>query len=322
MGTWVAQGITAAAQLGVADALAAGPMSADELAQRVHANPDALGRLMRALVSEGVFCRRRDGRYALNALADCLRSDAPVSLSGMARYLGAPQHRELWSHLVDAIRTGEAVLPELRGMEAFDYLATEPEFGEIFNEAMTGVSEVAIAPMVAVYDFTGFTTIIDIGGGHGRLLSAILAAAPNASGVLYDLPEVIEGAPELLRKYGTADRVRTLAGSFFDSAPEGGDLYVLKSVIHDWPDEKALMILRNIRSAAAPGTTLLLVETVIPEHDREFLGKWSDLEMLLGINARERTEAEFRALYEQAGFRLTRVVPTASPFSLVEGQAR
>jgi hypothetical protein len=250
--TWVAQGITAAAQLGIADALAGGPLSADELARRVHADPDALGRLMRALVSEGVFRRRRDGRYALNAIAATLRSDAPVSMAGMARYLGSPQHREHWSHLVDAVRTGEPVVPKLRGKEGFEYLAAEPELSEIFNEAMTSVSEFAIDPVVAAYDFTRFETIVDVGGGHGRLLSAILAAAPSARGVLYDLPQVVDGAPELLRKYGTADRVRVVAGSFFDSVPKGGDVYLLKSVIHDWPDEKALTILRNVRAALSP----------------------------------------------------------------------
>lgn len=321
LNAWVAQGITVAAQLGVADALAGGPLRADELARRVNADADATDRLMRALVSEGIFRRTRDGRYALNPLGDALRSDAPVSVAGMARFVGSPQHREHWSHLGDAVRSGEAVIPRLRGMGAFEYIASEPDLGEIFNDAMTSVSELAIAPVVAAYDFTPFATIADVGGGHGRLLSAILDAAPAARGVLYDLQQVVDGAPELLGKYGTADRVEIVAGSFFDRVPAGADAYVLKNIIHDWPDEQALTILRNIRTAATPGTTLLLIEAVIPDHNREFLGKWTDLEMLVGIAARERTEAEYRSLYEQAGFRLTRVVPTASPFSLVEGRA-
>lgn len=318
---WVAQGIAAAAQLGVADALAGGPLRAEELARRANADADAVNRLMRALVSEGVFRRTRDGRYALNALGDALRTDAAVSVAGMARFVGSPQHREHWSHLSDAVRSGEAVIPKLRGLGAFEYVASDPELGEIFNNAMTSVSEWAIAPVVAAYDFTPFTTVADIGGGHGRLLSAVLAAAPSARGVLYDLPQVVDAAPELLGKYGTADRVEVVAGSFFDSVPEGADAYLMKHIIHDWPDEPALAILRRVRTAAAPGATVLLVEHVIPDHDREFLGKWTDLEMLVSVAARERTEAEYRRLYEQAGFRLTRVVPTASPFSLVEGRA-
>ncbi|MGV0744001.1 methyltransferase [Mycolicibacterium sp. XJ870] len=321
LGAWVAQGITAAAQLGVADALAERPLRADELARRVDADADALDRLMRALVGEGVFRRTRNGRYALNPLADTLRKDAPVSIAGMARFVGSPQHREHWSHLSDAVRTGEAVIPKLRGKEAFDYIGSEPELGPIFNDAMTSISELAIAPVVAAYDFTRFATIADIGGGHGRLLAAILQAAPSSRGVLYDLPQVADGARELLSRYGIADRVRVMPGSFFERIPGDADAYIMKNIIHDWPDEQALTILRNVRAAATPGTTLLLIEGVIPGHDREFIGKWTDMEMLIGIAARERTEADYRRLYEQAGFRLTQVVPTASPFSLVEGVA-
>ncbi|MBP3082784.1 methyltransferase [Mycolicibacterium fortuitum] len=321
LGAWVAQGITVAAQLGVADALVAGPLHPEELARRVEADPDALDRLMRALVSEGVFRRTRDGRYALNALGDTLRKDAPVSIAGMAKFVGSPQHREHWSHLADAVRTGEAVIPKLRGKGAFDYMGSEPELGAIFNDAMTSVSELAIAPVVAAYDFTRFGTIADVGGGHGRLLAAVLTAAPTARGLLYDLPQVVEGAPAILDKYDVAERVQVVSGSFFDSVPAGADAYLLKNIIHDWPDEEALVILRNIRAAAVPGNTLLLVEGVIPDHDREFLGKWTDMEMLIGIAARERNEEQYRKLYQQAGFRLTRVVETASPFSVVEGVA-
>ncbi|MGA5545433.1 methyltransferase [Mycobacterium sp. NPDC051198] len=321
LGAWVAQGVTAAAQLGVADALAGGPLRPDELARRVEANPDALDRLMRALVSEGVFRRTRDGRYALNPLGDTLRTDAPVSIAGMAKFVGSPQHREHWSHLADAVRTGEAVIPKLRGKGAFDYIGSEPELGAIFNDAMTSISELAIAPVVAAYDFSRFGTIADVGGGHGRLLAAILQATPQSRGVLYDLPQVVDGAPAMLGKYGTADRVRVIPGSFFDSVPAGADAYVMKNIIHDWPDAEALSILRNVRAAATPGTTLLLIEGVIPDHDREFLGKWTDMEMLIGIAAKERTEDDYRKLYQEAGFRLTRVVETASPFSVVEGTA-
>ncbi|MGW4096727.1 methyltransferase [Mycobacterium sp. NPDC004974] len=321
LGAWVAQGIAAAAQLGVADALADGPLHTEELARRVDANSDTLDRLMRALVSEGIFQRTRDGRYALNPLADTLRTDAPVAIGAMARFVGAPEHREHWSHLTDAVRTGEAVIPKLRGQETFDYLGSHPELAVIFNDAMTNVSELAIAPVVAAYDFTRFGTIADIGGGHGRLLAAVLGATPGAQGVLYDLPDVVAGAPELLGSYRVADRVQVVPGSFFDSVPASADAYLLKNIIHDWPDDEALTILRNVRAATAPGTTLLLIEGVIPDHDRAFMGKWTDMEMLIVTGARERSADDYRKLYQQAGFRLTRVVETASPFSLVEGVA-
>lgn len=206
-------------------------------------------------------------------------------------------------------------------MSGWDYLAENPEFAEIFNDAMTSMSELAVDPLVAAYDFAPFPTIVDVGGGHGRLLSAIIKATPGSRGVLYDLPQVVDGAPGLLQKFGVSDRVRTVGGSFFDAVPDGGDAYVLKMIIHDWPDAESVTILSNVRKAVKPGTTLLLAEFVIPDHDREFVGKWSDMEMLVQAGARERTAAEYRKLYEQAGFRLTRVVPTASPISLVEGKA-
>ncbi|MCV7066535.1 hydroxyneurosporene methyltransferase [Mycolicibacterium farcinogenes] len=276
---------------------------------------------MRALVSEGIFRRTRDGRYALNALGDTLRSDAPVSIAGMARFVGSPQDREHWSHLADAVRTGEAVIPKLRGKAAFDYMGSEPELGAIFNDAMTSVSELAIAPVVAAYDFSRFGTIADIGGGHGRLLAAILQATPTAQGVLYDLAQVGRRGTRTAgqargRRTGPRDPRLVLR-----HCSRRADAYVMKNIIHDWPDAEALAILRNVRAAATPGATLLLIEGVIPDHDREFLGKWTDMEMLIGIAARERTEDEYRKLYEQSGFQLTKVVPTASPFSLVEGVA-
>ncbi|MCV7417126.1 methyltransferase [Mycolicibacterium litorale] len=321
LGAWVAQGITVAADLKVADALADGPLPIGELAQRVGANPDALARLMRALIGEGVFTQRRDGRYALNALGETLRTDAPMSVAGMARMVGHPAHREHWSALLDAVRTGEATVPKLRGMPGFEYLAQNAELGEIFNDAMTNLSETAVVPLTAAYDFSPFAKILDVGGGHGRFLAAILAATPSARGVLYDLPQVVEGAPELLGRHGVADRVEIVGGSFFDSVPAGANAYVAKNVIHDWPDDQALTILRNIRAAADTGAVLLLAEFVIPEHPRAFIGNWTDLEMLMATAARERTEAEYRKLFEQAGFQLTRVVPTVAPISLIEGRA-
>lgn len=213
------------------------------------------------------------------------------------------------------------MIPKLRGMPGFEYLAQNPDAAEIFNSAMTSISESAVGPMVAAYDFAPYPTIIDVGGGHGRLLSAILSATPSARGVLYDLAEVVEGAPELLRKYGVAERVRIVSGSFFDSVPEGGDAYISKNVIHDWADAEAIAILSKVRAAARPGATLLLAELVLPDHDREFIGNWIDMEMLLAQAARERTADEYGALLAQSGFQLTRVVPTAGPLSLVEAKA-
>jgi hypothetical protein len=321
IGAWAAQAIAAAAELGVADALAKAPLSIDELAAAVDADPDTLGRLLRALISRGIFRQLRDGRYDLTPIADTLRSDADVSMAAMARWAGSPEHREHWSHFADAVRTGRAVIPEMRGKPAFEYLADEPELGATFNDAMTSASELSIAPVIAAYDFSPYPTIVDVGGGHGRLLAAILAATPAARGVLFDLPQVVAGAPTLLREHHAHDRVRIVEGSFFERVPEDGDAYVLKNVIHDWPDDDAVHILRNVRAAARTGKRVLLVELVISNHDREFLGKWLDLEMLVAAAARERTAAEYGRLLNRAGFQMTRVVETASPFSIVEAIA-
>jgi hypothetical protein len=318
---WAAQAITAAADLGIADALADGPLSAEELATAVNADADALSRLLRALISRGIFRQRRDGRYDLTPLADPLRRGAEVSVAGWARWLGSPLHREHWSHFTDAIRTGRSIVPELRGKPMFDYLAGEAELGEIFNQAMTSGSELSIPSVIAAYDFSRYHTVVDVGGGRGRLLAAILTATPQARGILFDLPQVVAGAPGLLSEHGVADRVRIAEGSFFEDVPQGGDAYVLKNVIHDWPDDDALRILGNVRTAAGVGNHLLLVELVIPRHNREYLGNWLDLEMLLALSARERTATEYGRLLSGAGFRMTRVVGTASAFSVVEAIA-
>lgn len=320
LAAWMSQGITAAADLRVADALSDGPLSIDELAAKVGADADALRRLLRALIGEGIFAQRNDGRYELTPMAQLLRSDASVSMAAMARFVGARQHREHWSLLTEGIRTGGAVVPSLRGKRFFEYLGDEPEFGQIFNDAMTGMSGAAIGPVVDAYDFTPYRTIVDVAGGHGRLLAAILASAPDARGVLYDLPEVIEGATPLLEELHVAERVTLAEGSFFDGVPAGGDAYVLKHIIHDWDDEPCMQILGNVRSAA-PDATLLLVEAVIPDDDTRSTAKWTDMEMLIINDGRERTAGEYRRLLDQAGYQLTRVVETASGFSIIEGRA-
>ncbi|MDT5147154.1 MAG: hypothetical protein QOC58_1799 [Mycobacterium sp.] len=319
--TWTSQAITVAAQLGVADALTDGPLPIGELAARVGADADALRRLLRALIGKGIFRLRRDGRYELNSLAATLRSDAPISMTWAAQFYGSAEQRERWTLMVDAIRTGRTIVPALRGRESFDYFAGQAELAELFNHTMTSVSELTDGAVVAGYDFGAFRTIVDVGGGHGPLLAAILAGAPASRGVLYDLPRVVANAPNLLRECQVADRVRIEEGSFFERVPAGADAYILKNIIHDWPDDKAVQILRNVRAAAGRAATVLLVELVIPDHNRDFPGKWVDLEMLLNLGARERTAVEYEDLLGRAGLRVTRVVQTASPLSVVEARA-
>jgi hypothetical protein len=319
-GAWVSQAIQAAAELGIADTLRAGPLTADEIADRVGADPDAVQRLLRFLTSRAIFVRRGDGRYDLNPMGSALRSDVPNSMRAVARFLGHPAHREHWSHLVDAVRRGDMSLPAVRGMDFWAYLDSDPGLAEVFNDAMTSLSAMTNEPVLAAYDFSRFGTIVDVGGGHGAFLAAMLRGASGARGILFDLASVAEGARELLRAEGVAERCTIVTGSFFDSVPPGGDAYVLRAIIHDWEESKALRILGNIHRAMKPDATLLIVELVLPEDDSPHPGKLVDLEMLANIGGRERTAAEYGDLLAQAGFRMTRVVPTASPASIVEAR--
>jgi hypothetical protein len=321
LGTFTPQAIQTAVALNIADALAGSPLRLDELSNRVGADPDALSRLMRALISRGIFRQHRDGRYGLTPLAATLRSDAPGSTASAALFWGSKKHREHWSLLLESVKTGEPSIPLLRGKEFFHYLDDDPELAKLFNDAMTSISALSEGVVIGAYDFSPYSTIVDVGGGHGRLLAGILDSTPTAHGVLYDLPQVVAEAPALLRQRGVEARVRVEGGSFFDSVPDGGDAYIMQRVIHDWADEQAIAILRRVRAAAEKAdAAVLLVETVMPTHDREFIGKWVDLEMLLSLPGRERTAEEYRELLQRAGLRMTRVVQTASPLSVVEAR--
>lgn len=213
------------------------------------------------------------------------------------------------------------MVAQLRGKPIFEYLAEEKDYDEVFNEAMTSGSTLAIGPVVAGYDFARFATIVDVAGGHGRLLAAILKATPQARGILFDQPHVVADALTLLKQHRVADRVRVVEGSFFEEITSGGDAYVLKHIVHDWSDDKALQILRNVRKAAWAGKHVLLVEQLLPEHDRDFVGNLLDLEVLVEFDGRERTAAGYAELLDRAGFRMTRVVDSASPYSVVEAIA-
>lgn len=305
-------------QLGIAEELDGGPLTADEVARRVGANPRATYRLMRLLASYSLLKLRRDGRFALTRLGRTLRRDDPASVAPMITFVGSARHWEHWSHALDAVKTGKSSAAAIRGMPVFEYLQTDPEFAEIFNNAMTGASSLAIETAVPAYDFTDRKLIVDVGGGHGALLAAVLEQTPNARGVLFDLPSVIAGAGAPLEVAGVSARCERQGGSFFESVPAGGDAYLLKSIIHDWDDEQSVQILRTVRAAIAPGGKLLLFELVLPEGAPAHLGMLVDLEMLVTAGGMERTASEYAALLSKANFGLTRVIPTAGPMSIVE----
>ncbi len=319
-GAWLTQAIYAASKLGIFDALGKGPASSDELAHRAGSDPLATYRLLRALASNSILKLRRDGRFALTRVGQAMRSDAPGTMAPMVEFVGHPKHWEHWGELLYSVRTGNTSAEKLRGMPFFDYLQTDPDLAGVFNDAMTGVSGMAIEALMGAYDFSDRRLIVDVGGGHGALLSAVLSQARDARGVLFDLPSVVANARPVLDAAGVSARSTVTGGSFFESVPEGGDAYLMKTIIHDWDEASALTILRNVRTAIAPDGKLLLMEMVLPEGAPWHPGMLLDLEMLVSAGGRERTAAEYSELLVQAGFRMTQVLPTAGPMSIVEAR--
>ncbi|MBA2446882.1 MAG: methyltransferase, partial [Chloroflexi bacterium] len=311
--------IAAAAELGLADLLADGPRSSAELAERAGADPDALHRVLRALAQLGVFAMLDDGRFALTPLGEPLRSDVPGSLRPLARFWGIDSQRRPWLSLPHTIRTGQTAFDHIYGVSWIEYLAAHPDVAAIFNAGMTGLTAAVTDAVVAAYDFSPFGTIVDVGGGNGTLMAAILAAHPGPRGIVFDLPHARDGALERLSAAGPAARCEFVGGDFFESVPTGADAYLLKWIIHDWDDQRSVAILRACRRAMAPGSKLLIVERLLPPGNEPapdvVLG---DILMLVHTGGRERTAAEYRALLEAADLRLARTVATSTPFSVLE----
>jgi hypothetical protein len=312
--------LATAAKLRVADDLHAGPQTAAELAARKRVEADALNRVLRALASVGVFATDSAGRYRLTELGVLMRTGVPGSLRAVADYCGADWSWRSWGDLPETVRTGGTAIDRVFGQPVFDYLRDHPNEAAVFNEGMTGFSTAA-APLVAGgYHWGRFATVVDVGGGHGALLLAVLTEHPGPKGVVFDAPPVAEGATKAIRAAGMAGVCRAEGGDFFQRVP-AGDCYVLKNVIHDWADAPATTILRNCRAAALPDAKLVLVELVVPPGDEPHPAKLLDLEMLLLTGGRERTEAEYAALLAGAGWKLAEVIPTKSPFSLLVADA-
>jgi hypothetical protein len=319
---WVSQAVSTAAQLGIADFLKDGPKRSEELAPAVGADARALYRLLRALTSVGVFVEDEDSRFGLTPLGTYLQSDVPGSLRAIAIFFGTEFFRA-GSRLAYSVQTGQPAFDHVFGMGFFEYLERHPESGRVFNEAMTGLTRQRVAAVVAAYDFSSLRKIVDVGGGQGEFLIAVLKAHPTLTGVLFDLPTAINSAQQAIAAADLTERCALVAGDFFAAVPSGGDAYVLSAVIHDWLDDKATAILQNCHRAMGKSSTLLLIERVLPPRAERAAtlqpyASLADLLMMV-IGGQERTEAEFRALFTQAGFVLTRVIPTQSPFSVIEG---
>lgn len=317
-GYWVSKALNVAAELGIADLLRDGPQTSDELADRCGVHPQALYRLLRALSSVGVFAEEEERRFGLTPAAELLRSDVPGSMRALARMYGSEQYRA-WGNLLESVRTGEPAFDRLFGTGYFEYLAHDPEANAVFNEAMTGWTAQLADAVAAAYDFDGRGVVVDVGGGHGLLLSTVLRAHPAMRGILFDLPHVAATAKPLLEQAGVAARCETVGGDFFDSVPAGGTYYLLAQILHDWDDERCRVILDNCRRAMLADGRLLIVEQVLPPANEPSLGKWLDLHMLVLLTGRERSQAEYAALLESAGFELANVVATSSGASIVEG---
>ncbi|MEU3098707.1 methyltransferase [Streptomyces sp. NPDC006967] len=318
-GAVITQAISVAAGLGVADVLADGPLSARDIAARVGSDAGATHRVLRALTGHGVFAVRPDGRYENTPLSDKLREDAPDSMRGFALLMNHPMLWEEWGHLSDTVETGEANLPKLRGMGALDFFHAEPDYARVFFQAFGGLSASETAPILAAYDFSGFTTVVDVIAGRGNLLAGILGQAPDVKGVLYDSEVATVDSPALFEAAGVADRLTIEHGGYLGKLPAGADAYLFKHIIHDFTEADAVTALRNAREAIAPGGKLLVVEYVVPENNEKHLGHTIDLWLMLMLGARERTRAEYAELFAEAGFELTGVVPTSSPISVIEG---
>lgn len=311
------QALYVAAKLGIADLIAEEQKTAAELAAATDTHERSLYRVLRSLASNGIFQEVSPKVFANTSVSQALRADAPNSVRNGMIFMGESWHYNVWSNMMHSVKTGKSAWEKTHGAEVFDWFANKPGEAEIFNNAMTDMSVAIASLIVESYDFSGVETLADIAGGHGYLLAQILKANPNLSGILFDVAPVIAGSGEMLEKEGVKDRVETVSGDFFQKVPSA-DAYIMKHIIHDWDDERSVSILKNIHAAMNDNGKVLIVETVVPEGNEPHYSKLLDLEMLASPGGIERTAEEYSELLAQAGFRLTKIVPTKSPFSIVE----
>ena len=319
MGTasFVAAILTGAARVGLADRLADGPKSAAELAGPMNLHEGALHRLMRTLAGFGLLTEVEGRRFALTPLGEAMRTGAPGAARATLLAFNGLLWRG-WEEFAYSLQTGQPAFDKVFGTPLFEYLATDPALASHFNETMVGFHGQEPPAVADAYDFSSCSTIVDVGGASGNMLGHVLARHQGPRGILFDLPHVVTDAPALLQRHGVADRVTIESGSFFETVPTGGDAYILSHIIHDWTEPQCLAILGHVRRQMHPDGRLLIVEMVLPEGDTPHPGKVLDMVMLAFPGGQERTVAEYAALVEKAGFRLSRVVPTASAVSVVE----
>jgi hypothetical protein len=312
------QAIYVAVTLGVPDLLRNGALACDELAALTGTHSRSLYRLLRALAAMAIMNESEDRRFALTPLGRALVSDAEPSRNAWAKFVAGPPSWAAWGHLLHSVRTGETGFGRANGQDVWSYRADNPEDSALFDLAMREHTRNIAREMVSAYDFSQFGHIVDIGGGNGTLMAGLLAACRPATGTLLDLTHVVAGAGDVLEEAGVRPRCKVLAGSFFDSVPTGGDVYVLKSILHDWDDPEAHAILRNCREAMHPGARLLIVERILAPRNQGAEGKLSDLNMLVNAGGRERTSEEFTALLAGAGFELGAMIRLPNSRFIIE----
>ncbi len=318
IGGWVSAVVYHAAKLKLADHLADGPKDAAQVAAATSTHAPTMHRFMRTLAGFGILTEGEGGRFSLTPMGEALRSDAPGAAWPTLMAFCGPTFTRSWEEMPHSLATGLTAFEKTWGMPMFDYLGQHPEEASRFSQAMVGVHGTEPPTVAAAYDFSTVNTVVDVGGATGNMLAAILSHHPGPRGVLFDRPYVVADAPALLEARGVASRVTIESGNFFEGVPSGGDVYILSHIIHDWNEAQCLTILGHVRTAMPKDGRLLIVETVLPPGDTPHQGKLQDMIMLVFPGGQERTEAEYAALLAKAGFRLTRVVPTESPVSLVE----
>jgi hypothetical protein len=315
---WVLAAIKVAADLDIANILDQEPLTIEQLALRTGTDTQSLFRMMRALASESIFKKTRNGLYKNTRLSRVLASGRGSLRYTLMQHLGNLN----WTSFNDlsySIRTGKSSFSKVYGMKIYDYLSERPEESELFDRSMTNLSEISIEPILSSFDSGDYRVIADIGGGEGLLLASILYKNKNSRGILFDLPEGLKHSDRILEQYGVADRVQLIPGDFFTSAPAGADLYLLKNILHNWSDEECSIILRNIRKVMPPEGKILILEMILDETNHSSFGKLIDLQMLVFMDeGKERTLKDFESLLQFAGLKLNRVIPTIAPISIIE----
>jgi len=315
---WLLPCLRVAAELDIAGLIRDKPLTISELAEKTGTNQEYLFRIMRALTGNGVFKLRKDGKYVNSPMSKAL-----VDGKGSLRYV-IMQHLgsfnwSAFNELGYSVRTGEDAVQKVYGKRIYDYLAENREESVIFDRSMTNLTELAIGPVLSVYDFSKCNTIADIGGGEGLLLSAILFKNPGIKGILFDLQEGLSGAQGVVNKYKVADRIKIIPGSFFESAPVGAEIYILKNILHNWSDEDCIRILKNIKEVLPENGKIVILEMIIEEDNKPSFGKLIDIQMMVFMKkGKERTRQEYKDLLAKSRLKVNRIIPTISPLSLIE----